>query len=378
MSVSCVVTTKVLDQVCSRIWQENAPIGIGSPIRWVLEKTPMGVRIRHIGTPAGRSKLRACQNFTFAQVKNGIRLNLNKIELSVRLKNSLENGFGLPVLKLENDQTSEKNFLRSLKLSSVGLLSLLVFFLLWGAVVKPAPEVIPAQYAKIIFSKPKGAQGGASTGAHQAQRPSSQKPLRRAVNSLLKGGMTRLLAQSDFLVHGKNQNPGGLLFEKKMDILRTGHIKSSDLEGRAITVASLGGDGSLNKFENSGYRQGGHASVAGQGKAHVSLDTQGSAVEEGLTKDEVGEVIHHHLSEVRYCYESTMLKTPDLEGKLIIQFKIGELGAIKTAAIQTSSLPDPRLDDCVLRRLVTWKFPSPKGGIDVAVTYPFIFKTLGR
>ncbi len=51
---------------------------------------------------------------------------------------------------------------------------------------------------------------------------------------------------------------------------------------------------------------------------------------------------------------------------------------VKVSEVKTSTLPDPRLDDCILRRLNTWKFPNPKGGIDVAVTYPFIFKTLGR
>jgi TonB family protein len=108
------------------------------------------------------------------------------------------------------------------------------------------------------------------------------------------------------------------------------------------------------------------------------MDTSGSSVAEGLTKDEVGEVIHRHLSEVRYCYESAMLRTPDIEGKLLVAFTIGGQGAVTAADVKQSTLPDPRLDDCILRRLVSWKFPKPRGGVDVAVTYPFIFKTLGR
>jgi TonB family protein len=108
------------------------------------------------------------------------------------------------------------------------------------------------------------------------------------------------------------------------------------------------------------------------------MDTGGSSVDEGLTKDEVGEVIHRHLSEVRYCYESAMLRTPDVEGKLMTNFVIGPNGMVKSTEVKSSSLPDARLDDCILRRLATWKFPLPRGGIDVAVTYPFIFKTLGR
>ena len=118
--------------------------------------------------------------------------------------------------------------------------------------------------------------------------------------------------------------------------------------------------------------------MANQGKGFVSIDLANSSVEEGLTKDEVGEVIHRHMSEVRYCYESAMIRTPDIEGKLIVDFTIGGSGVVKTAEAKQSTLPDPRLDDCIIRRLMTWKFPNTKGGVDVAVSYPFIFKTLGR
>ena len=70
--------------------------------------------------------------------------------------------------------------------------------------------------------------------------------------------------------------------------------------------------------------------------------------------------------------------SPALEGKLMVNFTIGGTGMVKSTEVKSSTLPDPRLDDCILRRLATWKFPNPRGGIDVAVTYPFIFKTLGR
>jgi TonB family protein len=73
-----------------------------------------------------------------------------------------------------------------------------------------------------------------------------------------------------------------------------------------------------------------------------------------------------------------MIRTPDLEGKLVVAFTIGRAGSVKTSAVSSSTLPDTRLNDCILSRLANWKFPQPKGGIDVAVTYPFLFKTLGK
>lgn len=144
-----------------------------------------------------------------------------------------------------------------------------------------------------------------------------------------------------------------------------------------VKVGMLGGGGAGSNGQ-VGYGKGDHAQVSGQGKGHIAMDLGSSDVTEGLTKEQVGEVIHRHLSEVRYCYESAMIRQNDIEGKLMVAFTIGGTGMVKSTEVKQSTLSDARLDDCILRRLATWKFPLPKGGVDVAVTYPFIFKTLGR
>jgi TonB family protein len=63
---------------------------------------------------------------------------------------------------------------------------------------------------------------------------------------------------------------------------------------------------------------------------------------------------------------------------LILDFKISGTGSVASADVKESSLSDARLDDCVLRRLMGWKFPKPNGGVTVAVSYPFVFKALKR
>jgi TonB family protein len=73
-----------------------------------------------------------------------------------------------------------------------------------------------------------------------------------------------------------------------------------------------------------------------------------------------------------------MLRRPDLEGKLAIAFTIGNIGSVLSSRVLQSSMDDPRLGDCVLAKLASWKFPKPKGGIEVPVTYPFVFKSLGK
>jgi TonB family protein len=186
-----------------------------------------------------------------------------------------------------------------------------------------------------------------------------------------------LLAQSDLVAGARNNAAAKSLFNTQNKALQAAAPATGLTDSKNTQIAALGGN-APGGGPGVGYGKGDRVGVSGQGDSFVAMDTGGSTVEEGLTKDEVGEVIHRHMSEVRYCYESAMVRSPDIQGKLMIAFKIGGNGVVKTSEVQSSTLPDPRLDDCILRRLNTWKFPEPRGHIDVAVSYPFLFKTLGR
>src|SRR3712207_6540232 len=120
-------------------------------------------------------------------------------------------------------------------------------------------------------------------------------------------------------------------------------------------------------FRSVGYGKGSHAKVNGQGRSFVSMDTGESDVDEGLTREQVGRVIHAHMSEIRYCYEAAKLRAPELEGKLSVSFTVAAPGNVSRAGVGSTTVSDRMLNDCVIKRLVTWKFPKPKGGVNVAV-----------
>lgn len=135
-----------------------------------------------------------------------------------------------------------------------------------------------------------------------------------------------------------------------------------------------GGPGSA----GAGYGRGSHSKVSGQGKSFVSMDTGASEVDEGLTRDQVGRVIHAHFNEIRYCYESATLRSPDVSGRVTMKFSINAPGDVLTAGIGSSTVGDRRFHDCIVSRLKGWKFPKPRGGIVVAVAYPIMLKSLTR
>jgi TonB family protein len=299
----------------------------------------------------------------------------------------------IPIAKVKSAPVDSETewFRKALRYAAIGGAAFMVMAWLWPAPKPDTDVLIPAQFAKIILAKPPveakkaaaAAEGNVMKSAAVPEKVAKAavvqafraKALSNAVSGLLRGGMTSLLAQSDFVAGKTASADARKSFDAKSTALASNGPAAGVSSDTNRTVATLGGSG---EGKGTGYGKGEHAGIKGQGQAFVSMDVAGAAVDEGLTKDEVGEVIHRHLSEVRYCYESAMIRSPDLEGKLMVNFTIGGTGMVKSTEVKSSTLPDPRLDDCILRRLATWKFPNPRGAIDVAVTYPFIFKTLGR
>lgn len=145
-----------------------------------------------------------------------------------------------------------------------------------------------------------------------------------------------------------------------------------------------GGYGLSTRYKGTGTKEGtGIGGIPG-GSLFVDLDakTEGGgfsgAISEGLTKDEVGRVIHQHSSEIRECYESALASTPSLKGRILVDFVIGPNGMVRTASLSENQTGSQALPGCVVGRLKSWKFPNPRNGVNVSVSYPFTFRTLGE
>jgi TonB family protein len=175
------------------------------------------------------------------------------------------------------------------------------------------------------------------------------------------------------LVKGDSKSVASALSNLALDVNAGGGSANSKVVGfGGDTNAGVRGPATI------GYSNGVKGAMsAGGGGDGISLGTGEAEVEEGLTKEEVGRVIHAHMKEVRYCYESSMVRASKVDGRVVLDFTINGKGVIAKVKVSSSSLPDPALGECIMRRLRTWQFPNSKGGVNVDVAYPFIFKTLG-
>lgn len=112
--------------------------------------------------------------------------------------------------------------------------------------------------------------------------------------------------------------------------------------------------------------------------SEVSIDRGGPVhIEGSLPKDVIHEVIRRMIPQIQYCYERELQRMPGLFGKLSTEFVIGPTGAVTKVRAVQSTTGSPSLDACVVAKIAKWKFPEPRGGGEVLVKYPFIFKPAG-
>ena len=372
------------------IWDSHKPMGLGYPFRLILEKGK---------TEKGQDRIRIWD------LQGGLAEEVSEDTLSGKsFPFGRDSKFTIaPVRHAEIAQswssehvdsemlgsTAEARTFRKLLVGSLsGLGVILLSAVTLSMFIKPSEELVPAQFAKVILTPPRisGSQGSKARANQEKEKGSRSVNLvqafkapevQKSTQKLLTGGVLALLAKSNFLPDGKSKAMVSAVFDGTKNKKSLASL-SPLLESNPMNVNVLGGTGAGGNGNSVGYGKGGQAVVQGQGNSFVALNTPDAMVDEGLSKDEVGKVIHSHLAEVRYCYESAMIRNPSVQGKLVADFVIQGGGLVKNAKVNMSNVGDVSLDQCIIDRLFKWKFPRPRGGIDVAVVYPFIFKSLGK
>ena len=235
------------------------------------------------------------------------------------------------------------------------------------AIVLQKPKGISPEEAAAATAKKVAIENGLKIERAKAAAQARSNALQAAL-----GGVDSLVSKEVTQGEVGNAQVSGVFKGKGTQLSAT--QVTPQFAGSNVQIGKLGGGGTGKGV--AGYGSGEHGSVSGQGSSLTSVDSGGSMVEEGLSKEEVGAIIHAHLSEIRYCHESAMLRNPKVAGKLTLRFSIDPSGQVESTETQSSTLGDADMSNCIIKHLKTWKFPKPRGASHVAVSYPFLFKTL--
>lgn len=142
----------------------------------------------------------------------------------------------------------------------------------------------------------------------------------------------------------------------------------SSAKGTGVSTVGVGGGQGTQAL-------GGGLGKGKTGTGGVSLIEDESEVTGGLDREVIAQYIKTQFGQILYCYERQLSANPDLYGKVAVKFTIAGTGKVETQAINETTLKDKSVEGCILNKIAQWKFPEPKGGTKVLVTYPFLFKS---
>ena len=132
------------------------------------------------------------------------------------------------------------------------------------------------------------------------------------------------------------------------------------------TIGHGGGTG-------SGYGIGMGSSMRGRRQSSPPQIRIGNAEVRGdLDKNIIRRYIRRKLPRIRYCYEKQLLVHEELVGRATVTFTISGLGQVVQATATLDHKDGKATADCIRRTILSIRFPKPKGGGMVRVSYPFV------
>jgi len=161
-----------------------------------------------------------------------------------------------------------------------------------------------------------------------------------------------------------------------------GKLGSSKIEVPSGPVINT--KGSTEVLRSAGVRGEGRIAALERGKTgekHVkgmvtaSL-TKTVRIQGGMSREAVKRVIDQHLDEISYCYECALIANPALMGKMVFEWKILMSGKVGEVRIKSSTIQSSELHSCLKGAIKSWQFPKPTG-VEVVVSYPFVFDIIG-
>lgn len=145
--------------------------------------------------------------------------------------------------------------------------------------------------------------------------------------------------------------------------------------GAGNNIRGAGGYGT--KGKGGGQAGYGTLSLIGSAGTEAMGLERDAVVDGGLDRDMIFEVVRRNQGQVRFCYEQGLQSDPKLAGRVAVKWVIDGNGQVKVAGIESTTINSKVIEDCILARLKSWKFPLPQGGVDVSVSFPFMLNRRG-
>lgn len=108
----------------------------------------------------------------------------------------------------------------------------------------------------------------------------------------------------------------------------------------------------------------------------LGADGGSAPVMGSLSPDVIRKTIRMNRDRLLACYDRVLELQPQGSpgGTVTVKFVIWKTGEVCAAEVSKNTVKEPGLERCVRDAVTTMRFPPPRGGGQIIVTYPFIFR----
>lgn len=161
--------------------------------------------------------------------------------------------------------------------------------------------------------------------------------------------------------------------------IATGSVGGGNVNVNALSAGLSGGAGgqagSLKGFANGKGTSVGSGGFGGKG-FDMSLGGDEAEALGGLDKSLIAAVVQSNIGQIKHCYERQLIVDPNIFGKVVASWTIDKEGAVSVSSVKKTTMNNKAVENCIASKIKNWTFPKPKGGGQVLVSYPFLFKSL--
>lgn len=248
-----------------------------------------------------------------------------------------------------------------------------------GKAAEVKPKVTKDKQVKPTSAVPQGA--AVKTGNKEGANMKSEKPDPKSMGLLAtfgKGGVQKDLSKA---YSGSGELAGmadaatgaaGSAENRAGDNLG-GKLKDTGKGGAGTATYGIAGVGTQGRGTGTtGYGTGG---LGQKGSVQINVGGQDADFAGGMDKEAIRRVIREHIREIRNCYEKELQRSPDLYGKIVLEWDIEEEGRVSRCVVKSNALGNDSVANCIVNRLKTWKFPDPPKDQIGRVIFPFVFSS---
>lgn len=264
--------------------------------------------------------------------------------------------------------------------------------------VEPKPQMTKAQNP--TPQQPPGAASNVAPNRNDKKAPRAQTSIKQggAVKTGQTEGAQAKSQRKDVAKAGVFSVFGGGGRQDRMDTSYSGAGELSGFAdaatGRAGQNTNRPGEGLGTQFKDTGAGGTGTAAVGvagvntkGRGGGTAGYGTGGLGARTGvqivpggneesfsgtIDREAIRRAVLANIRAIKTCYERELNRNPDLFGKLVMEWVIGEQGRVMQARVKSTEVKG-RVGECVRDIIRGIKFPEPPTNEEVTVAYPFFF-----